>query len=103
MLAVIMPFLPVRDEGEIYDNTIRLHILANSDSTDDQILKIRVRDAILEKTKEIANGCCDVESAKEIYPELKFLPTTHFGYVPCLCGKSCEMVCYRHLKEEGVL
>ena len=56
------------------------------------------REAILNGEKRF-----DAESAKEIYPELKFLPTTHFGYVPCLCGKSCEMVCYRHLKEEGVL
>ncbi len=56
------------------------------------------REAILNGEKRF-----NAESAKEIYPELKFLPTTHFGYVPCLCGKSCEMVCYRHLKEEGVL
>ena len=42
-------------------------------------------------------------TARAIYDELKFLPATHFGYVPCLCGKSCEMVCYRHLKEVGVL
>lgn len=45
----------------------------------------------------------DSESAKAIYEELKFLPPTHFGYVPCLCGKICETVCYRHLKEVGVL
>lgn len=43
----------------------------------------------------------DSESAKEIYTELKFLPNTHFGYVPCLCGKQCEMACYNHLKEAG--
>lgn len=43
----------------------------------------------------------DKESANAIYPELKFLPNTHFGYVPCLCGKSCEQVCYKHLKEIG--
>ena len=43
----------------------------------------------------------DSESAQEIYPELKFLPNTHFGYVPCLCGKKCETECYKHLKEVG--
>lgn len=43
----------------------------------------------------------DSQSAKEIYPELKFLPNTHFGYVPCLCAKKCETVCYKHLKEVG--
>ena len=56
------------------------------------------REAILNGEKRF-----DSESAKAIYDELKFLPATHFGYVPCLCGKSCETVCYNHLKEVGVL
>lgn len=56
------------------------------------------REAILNGEKRF-----DSESAKEIYKDLKFLPATHFGYVPCLCGKSCETVCYHHLKEVGVL
>lgn len=45
----------------------------------------------------------DQEKAKAIYGDLNFLPATHFGYVPCLCGKSCESVCYKHLKEAGKL
>lgn len=45
----------------------------------------------------------DREQAQAIYPQLDFLPATHLGYVPCLCGKSCEAVCYAHLKEVGVL
>lgn len=43
----------------------------------------------------------DKEGALEIYNKLKILPNTHFGYVPCLCGKKCETVCYKHLKEVG--
>lgn len=43
----------------------------------------------------------DKDSAPEIYDSLKILPNTHFGYVPCICGKSCETVCYKHLKEVG--
>lgn len=52
---------------------------------------------------EILNGekRFDKESALEIYDSLKILPNTHFGYVPCLCGKKCETVCYKHLKEVG--
>ena len=45
----------------------------------------------------------DKKSAEEIYGQLKYLPSTHFGYMPCLCGKACETVCYRHLKEVGKL
>lgn len=56
------------------------------------------REAILNGEKKF-----DAESAKKIYPSLNFLPQTHLGYVACLCGKSCETVCYEHLKEEGKL
>lgn len=71
---------------------------SNPFMTEDTLKNHPEREAILSGEKRF-----DAQSAKEIYPELKFLPTTHFGYVPCLCGKSCEMVCNRHLKEEGVL
>lgn len=54
------------------------------------------REAILNGEKKF-----DRESAEKIYPELKFMPNTHFGYVPCLCGKACETVCFKHLKEVG--
>ena len=55
--------------------------------------------------EDILNGNkrFDKESATEIYPKLNFLPSTHLGYVACLCGKACETVCYRHLKEQGKL
>ncbi len=56
------------------------------------------REAILNGEKRFT-----AEEAKAIYPELKFLPNTHFGYVPCLCGKKCETICYQHLKEVGKL
>ena len=54
------------------------------------------REAILNGEKRF-----DKESAEAIYPALNFLPKTHFGYLACLCGKSCETVCYQHLKEQG--
>ena len=43
----------------------------------------------------------DAVSARAIYPELEFLPKTHWGYAPCLCGKKCDIACYRHLKSQG--
>ncbi len=54
------------------------------------------REAIISGEKKFTK-----EEAEKIYPSLSFLPNTHFGYVPCLCGKSCEIVCYKHLKEAG--
>ncbi len=58
-----------------------------------------------EEKEEILDGRkrFDSESAKALYGKLNFLPATHFGYVPCLCGMCCETVCWKHLKEEGIL
>ena len=36
-----------RTAAQVRADTIRLHILANSDTLDDQLLKLRVRDAVL--------------------------------------------------------
>ncbi len=69
LCLLIMPFLPIHDEGEIYDNTLRLHVLANSDSTQDQILKLQVRDAIVEKADSLSNDCKNIESAMAVYSD----------------------------------
>ncbi len=41
----------------------------------------------------------DRETALEVLEEIDFLPKTHFGYVPCLCGKKCELACRKHQEE----
>ncbi len=77
LLMMIMPFLPIRGEGDIYDNTLRLHVLANSDSTNDQQLKLLVRDALVEKADELASDCADIKEAKIVYSDnLDVLKTT---------------------------
>lgn len=45
----------------------------------------------------------DRESARSLYKEVNFLPSKTTGYIPCICGKACDMACYTHLKEKGVL
>lgn len=52
--------------------------------------------------EDILNGKkrFDAESAREIYKEMNFLPNTQWGYAPCLCGKKCDVACYKHLKGE---
>ena len=53
------------------NDVIRLHILANSDSDEDQALKLKVRDAILLQCPGIFDGTVSPENAKEkIEPEL---------------------------------
>lgn len=45
----------------------------------------------------------DRDSARDLYPFLNFLPSRSTGYAPCLCGKKCDIVCYRHLKDRGII
>ena len=71
---------------------------SNPFMTDDFLQDDPERESILNGEKRF-----DRESAQAIYPMLRFLPPTHFGYLPCLCGKACETVCWHHLKEAGRL
>ncbi len=45
---------------------IRLHVLADSDEPDEQQLKLKVRDAVLEKVSEITYGVTDTDEALKI-------------------------------------
>ncbi len=60
--ALIMAALPTEAEAAIYDDTVRLHILANSDSAEDQALKLLLRDALLEEYGALLR---DAEGADE--------------------------------------
>ena len=53
------------------------------------------REAILNGEKKF-----DAVSAREIYPKMNFLPNTQWGYAPCLCGRKCDIACYKHLVGE---
>ena len=53
------------------------------------------REAIINGEKRF-----DAESARAIYPEMNFLPNTQWGYSPCLCGRKCDIACYKHLVGE---
>ena len=66
LLAGAFLILPVHGEAGVYDSVIRLHVLANSDSDEDQALKLTVRDAVLEKTEELLAGVETREEAEEI-------------------------------------
>lgn len=50
---------------EVRSDVLRLHVLANSDSKEDQQLKLQVRDALLETGKNIFDGSVTRENAEE--------------------------------------
>ncbi len=56
----------ISEDMEIYDKTLRLHIPANSDSAEDQGLKLKVRDAVIEVMREPLSDCKTKEAATEV-------------------------------------
>ena len=62
--AVLLALVPVRGEGEIYRDVLRLHVLAESDSEEDQALKLKVRDAVLAETDAWLADCRSVDEAE---------------------------------------
>ena len=53
LAAAVITALPINGEEGIYENVVRLHVIANSDSEEDQAVKLKVRDAVLAEASEI--------------------------------------------------
>lgn len=67
---------------EIRSDVLRLHVIANSDSSVDQNLKLRLRDYILEEGEDIFDGSVNVENAvKKIEPKLSELENSAETFV----------------------
>lgn len=68
-VALMASFLYAVDsllmQRDIASKTIRLHVVANSDSAADQQQKLHVRDAVLRSVAEFTAQCGDVRSARE--------------------------------------
>jgi len=73
--TLLIAAVPTEKEGAIYEDTVRLHILANSDEKADQRLKLEIRDLVLEKYGDILSMAKDKQDAvanlEELIPEIK--------------------------------
>ena len=56
--------LALRTQDELADKVVRLHVLANSDSGEDQALKLQVRDVVLERATAILEQAADRREAE---------------------------------------
>ena len=67
LLAVILSMAAGFDNEceTVRENVLRLHILANSDSEEDQALKLRVRDRVLVLAEDILRQSGDMEEARQ--------------------------------------
>ncbi len=59
-------FFPLSQSDSVYESVFRLHIIANSDSSADQNVKLLVRDALLEYEKNAMENASSLEEAQKI-------------------------------------
>ena len=63
LAAVLCSVLPVSGEAAIYDDVLRFHVIAESDSEADQTLKLHVRDAVIAAVADRMAAAGTVEEA----------------------------------------
>lgn len=82
-------------QGELADRVVRLHVTANSDSAEDQALKLKVRDAVLARTEELLKASADrAEAAARLtaaLPELERLAEETAAAGGFACGVTAEL------------
>ena len=61
--------IPIHSDSGIYGKVVRLHVIANSDSEEDQANKLLVRDAILGTVSKITENCADRAEAEAVISE----------------------------------
>ena len=86
-VTLIIAVIPTEADGAIYEDTVRLHILANSDSEEDQALKLKIRDDILTEFSAELRGIDTPDEAKThlkyILPQIESFAKkklTEYGY-----------------------
>ena len=77
LAAFLLSAVPAREQEDLAGKMVRLHVLANSDSQEDQALKLRVRDRVLAETETLLESSTDRNEAERrltaALPELERL------------------------------
>ncbi len=69
--AAMLSVLPVSGEHRIYDDVLRLHVLAESDREEDQALKLKVRNAVLACVSGAVAECRTIGEANRTVGEMQ--------------------------------
>lgn len=64
LCALLCGFWLGEEQTQLADRVIRFHVIANSDSPEDQALKLQVRDAVLSATEEFYPQEASLEEAR---------------------------------------
>lgn len=69
MTSLIVGAYACRTQQELASKLLRLHVVANSDSHEDQALKLKVRDRVILTAQEYLEGVDDIHQAQRIISE----------------------------------
>jgi len=58
--------VPCKEDIAVYNDTVRIHVIANSDSDIDRDIKLRVRDGVIQTAHELVKNCKTKENAERI-------------------------------------
>ena len=89
LTAVIWGGWSVRAQQQLADKVVRLHVLANSDSEEDQSLKLRVRDVVLTRAEELLEAS---DGRREAETALR----THLGELEALATAAVQAEGYSY-------
>ena len=64
LVCLVYMVVLVADRQKLHSELIRLHVVASSDSEEDQTIKLRVRDAVLESLQEGLRDVTNIDEAK---------------------------------------
>jgi len=65
LMALVVGSWLQREQRELADSVIRFHVIANSDSQEDQSLKLAVRDRVLARAEELYPQDATLEEARQ--------------------------------------
>ena len=102
IFCLILTIIPHKREStvNVFDSTVRLRVVANSDSERDQTLKLAVRDGIIGKAEELFANCINISDAENrILNSKAFLK---YEAEKILRNNGCYMPVTVYLTEEAV-
>lgn len=67
ILTLVLSIYAENIQSNIADNILRLHVLANSDSDEDQALKLKVRDRLLAESHVLFRDCTSPSETKRVF------------------------------------
>ncbi|MBQ9133169.1 MAG: stage II sporulation protein R [Clostridia bacterium] len=92
VVAVLLYLVCFAADGSVYNDVVRMHVIANSDSEADQSLKLEVRDLVLEKYSTVLSGYeskdAALTAAKQMLPEIE---TDVNAYLACRADYTCTV------------